>query len=79
MMLSNCALSIVIVLVSFDLEKGESRLAIAHSEIECRVGGKFLDDKLLERCGQRGGKQGIRLGLAGRARSNPARDRATDR
>ena len=39
-------LGIVIVLLSFDVKKRESRLAVAHSEIERRVGRKFFDDKL---------------------------------
>ena len=36
-MLSDCALGIVIVLVTFDVEKGESGFAVAHSKIESCV------------------------------------------
>jgi hypothetical protein len=55
---------LVIVLVSFDLKKRESCLAVTHTEIIRRVGGKFFHDKLLKRCGERGGKQGNGLGFS---------------
>jgi hypothetical protein len=45
--------------MSLDVKKGESGFSVAHSELERGVGRKFLDDELLERCGQRGGKQRI--------------------
>src|SRR5438876_9903766 len=55
--------SIVLVLVSFHVEKGEAGPDVAHSEIEGRAGRKFLENELLERCSQRGGEQGIRSRL----------------
>src|SRR5437899_10563286 len=51
--------SIVLVLVSFHVEKGEAGPDVAHSEIEGRAGRKFLEDELLERCSQRGGKHRV--------------------
>ena len=50
-------IGIVVVLVSFDIEKRESRFAVAHSEIESRVGREFFDDELLKRRAQRRGKR----------------------
>ena len=72
-------IGLVIVLVSFDLKKRESRLGIAHSEIERRIGGKFFDDKLLKRCGERRREAGELVGLRRRARSSLARGRAIGR
>ena len=47
---------IVIVLASFNIEKGESGLAVAHGEIETLVRRKFFDYELLERRAKRGRK-----------------------
>jgi hypothetical protein len=48
-MLSDLAAGIVIVLMSFTVKKGESRVGIAHGEIVALVRRKFFDDELFER------------------------------
>ena len=52
-MLSRLRLCVVIVLASVDVEKGESRLAVAHGQIEAFARRKLLDYELLERRAQR--------------------------
>ena len=46
MMLERLRVGIVIVLVSFDVKKGESRAAVAHGEVIASAGRKFLDPGL---------------------------------
>jgi hypothetical protein len=40
---------VVIILVSFNIKKGESGVAVAHGEIEPLIRRKFFDYELLER------------------------------
>ena len=54
---------LIIILVSFNFKKRESRLGVTQRQVERRIWRKFFDNELFERCGKRGGKLGNRSGF----------------